>query len=109
MNTLQEYYNFTDKDVFDCKSKFGLHNVIKESGNVLLQKKHSKNQIAIRRFGYIVNEKYYITKSTHYFLNMDILCSFVTAINKLCASTMINHGRKRKRKKGERVFWCLVK
>jgi hypothetical protein len=38
MNTLQEYYDFTDKDVFDCKSKFGLRNVIKESGNVLLQK-----------------------------------------------------------------------
>jgi hypothetical protein len=85
MNTLQEYYDFTDKDVFDCKSKFGLRNVIKESGNVL-QKKHSENQIAIRRFGYIVNEKYYITKSTHYFLDMDILCSFVTAINKLQAS-----------------------
>jgi hypothetical protein len=51
MNTLQEYYDFTDKDVFDCKSKFGLHNVIKESGNVLLQKKYSENQISIRRLG----------------------------------------------------------
>jgi hypothetical protein len=38
---------FTDKDVFDCKSKFGLRNVIKESGNALLQKKHSENQISI--------------------------------------------------------------
>jgi hypothetical protein len=42
MNTLQEYYDFTDKDVFDCKSKFGLHNVIKESCNVLLQNKAFK-------------------------------------------------------------------
>jgi hypothetical protein len=42
MNTLQEYYDFTYKGVFDCKSKFGLHNVIKESGNVLLQNKAFK-------------------------------------------------------------------
>jgi hypothetical protein len=44
-----------------------------------------------RRFGYIVNEKYYITKSTHYLQNMDILCSFVTAINKLVARQNNNH------------------
>jgi hypothetical protein len=33
-----------------------------------------------------VNEKYYITKSTQYIHILEILCSFVTAINKLAVS-----------------------
>jgi hypothetical protein len=67
MNTLQEYYDFTDKNVFDCKSKFGLYNVIKESGNVLLQNKAFK--------------KSNLHSTIWRFKTDEVLCNKVTAIN----------------------------
>jgi hypothetical protein len=46
-------------------------------------KKHSENQVAIRRLGDLKQRRYYVTKSTHYFQNVDIFRNKVIAINKL--------------------------
>lgn len=67
MCTLQEYYDFIDKGLFDCESKYELNDAIKKVSNVLSQKKDQENLITCD----LENQVLLINKSFDYKLDKE--------------------------------------